>query len=213
MTYIDLEDTGDAVWSFLLYSGYLTLAKMEMNEDETYEIKIPNEEVRKFIEKIIEGWFTEGISTSGATMMFNALLTGQLESFEDQLQYHVENSFSYFDTTRTRPELMYHAFILGMLVFLQRDYYCESNAVVGKGRSDILICPKAGTFKDVAVILEFKKTRDQTKLEQVADEALAQIETKDYVKGAIKRGCMTIYCYGIGFYKGELMAKMEKIEL
>jgi hypothetical protein len=146
-------------------------------------------------------------------MMFGALLTGELESFEDQLQYHVENSFSYFYTTKTRPELMYHAFILGMLVFLQRDYYCESNAAVGKGRSDILICPTAGTFKNVAVILEFKKTRYQAKLEQVTEEALAQIKTKDYVKGAIKRGCKTIYCYGIGFYKGELMAKMEKLEV
>jgi hypothetical protein len=211
VTYLDLEDTGDAVWSFLLYSGYLTLAKMEMNQDKTYELTIPNEEVREFVERIIEGWFIEGLSTNDADMMFGALLTGEVESFQDQFSYHVENSFSYFDTTKTRPELMYHSFILGMLVFLQRDYYCESNAVVGKGRSDILICPKAGTFKDVAVILEFKKTSDRDKLEQVTDDALAQIKTKNYIDGAVKRGCKNIYCYGIGFFKEELMVKMEKV--
>jgi hypothetical protein len=122
----------------------------------------------------------------------------------------IRRSFSYFDITKTMPELVYHSYILGMLVFLKNNYYCESNPIVGEGRCDILICPKAGTYKDIAVILEFKQTDNKDKLEKVTDEALLQIREQNYIEGAKKRGIKTIYCYGIGFYKAELMVKMEK---
>ncbi len=78
------------------------------------------------------------------------------------------------------------------------------NVIVGEGRCDILICPKAGMFKDVGVILEFKQTDDQAKLEKITDAALLQIKKQNYIEGAKKRGVKTVYCYGIGFYKAEL---------
>lgn len=210
VTYMDLETTDDSVWSFLLYSGYLTLKKLEINNDNTYDLCIPNEEVRGLMQNIVEKWFTEGIPTRDIQVFFDALFVGKVEAFKKHLTNMIRRSFSYFDITKTMPELVYHSYILGMLVFLKNNYYCESNPIVGEGRCDILICPKAGTYKDIAVILEFKQTDNKDKLEKVTDEALLQIRQQNYIEGAKKRGIKTIYCYGIGFYKAELMVKMEK---
>jgi hypothetical protein len=66
---------------------------------------------------IIENWFTEDLSLDDVDMFFGAMLTGELMSFKEQLRYKVENSFSYFDTTRTRPEQMCHSFILECLFY------------------------------------------------------------------------------------------------
>lgn len=76
-----------------------------------------------------------------------------------------------------------------------------------------MICPKSGVFKETGVILEFKKTDNESMLEQITEEALFQIREKNYIDGAKKRGVKTIFCYGIGFYRAELMVKMEKVEL
>ncbi len=213
VTYLDLADSGDAVWSFLLYSGYLTLNKYEMNKDRTYELCIPNEEVRGLMQNIIENWFSEGLSVDDINMFLEAMLTGKADSLKNQLSIMMKRSFSYFDITRTMPEAVYQSYILGMLMYLDRDYYCESNPVMGEGRCDILICPKAGVFKETGVILEFKKTDDEMKLDQITESALLQIKERNYIEGARKRGIKTIYCYGIGFYKAELMLKMEKVDL
>ena len=147
------------------------------------------------MKSIIDLWLTE---QSGGTeeidSMLNSMLTGDKELFNDKLSKFVYSSFSYFDTTETEPEMVYHAFILGLLVHLQKDYYFNSNGESGNGRADILIMPLAGNQKTSAVILEFKKTRDKEKLDE-----------------ARKRGATTIYIYGIGFYKKELQVIMEKL--
>ncbi len=130
-TYLDLQKSGDAVWSFLLYSGYLSLREPFSDENGDYALSIPNKEVRIMVRDIVMSWFTEWGGRNGAELFFKSLLLGDEEAVYNQLSYIIRDAFSYFDTTLKMPELMYHAFILGMLQFLGRDYYCESNANMG----------------------------------------------------------------------------------
>jgi len=143
--------------------------------------------------------------------MLNAMLTGAEELFEDKLSKFVYNAFSYFDTTNTEPELVYHAFILGLLVHLQNDYYFSSNQLAGYGRADILIMPLSGSLKTNAVILEFKKTKYRDKLAAASKIAINQIKEKQYIFEAKKRGATDIYIYGVGFYRQDISIVMEKI--
>jgi len=207
VTFNDLIKESDALWSFLLYAGYLTATNIR---EDFATFNIPNYEVKRELKTVIDLWLTEqsgGISA--VTMMLNAMLTGNQELFTDKLSKFVHSSFSYFDTTGTEPELVYHAFILGLLVHLQKDYYFNSNGESGNGRADIMIMPLVGNYKTSAVILEFKKTRDIKKLDEVAQTAINQIKEKRYIDEARKRGSKNIYIYGIGFYKKEIKVLME----
>jgi len=209
VTFNDLVKESDALWSFLLYAGYLTATNIG---EDFATFNIPNYEVKRELKTIIDLWLTEqsgGISA--VTLMINAMLTGDVELFTDKLSKFVYSSFSYFDTTNTEPELVYHAFILGLLVHLQKDYYFNSNGESGNGRADILIMPLVGNHKTSAVILEFKKTRDKEKLEESAEIAINQIKEKKYIDEARKRGATDIYIYGIGFYKKEIKVIMEQL--
>lgn len=161
---------------------------------------------------VIDLWLTEqsgGIEQ--VNLMVNAMLTGDVELFTDKLADFVYSSISYFDTTNTKPEMVYHAFILGLLVRLQKDYYFNSNGESGNGRADILIMPLVGNHNSSAVISEFKKTRDKEQLDESAKIAINQIKNKKYIDEAIKRGANKIYIYGIGFYKKNISKLMSLI--
>ncbi len=212
-TYMDLSKSGDAVWSFLLYSGYLSLAEPHCDENNEYALKIPNKEVRFMMKDIVKAWFVEWSGSGVVKAFFATMLEGDAEMLGDLFKNLIENAFSYFDTSRSAPERMYHAFILGMMQFLRQDYYYESNANMGRGRSDLFICPKSGTYERIGAILEFKKTDREENLEGVTDKALEQIFKRGYVEGAHRRGLETVHCYGIGFYRNEFIIKLRTVNV
>ncbi len=209
VTYENLNIQADVLWSFLLYAGYLTAKDPE---EDSATFFVPNYEVKKALLSTMERWITD---TTGGTeevnIMIHAMLVGKEKLFYKKLSYFVRNAFSYFDVTKTEPERVYHAFVLGLLSHIQQGYYFNSNPVTGEGRADILIMPKAGELSKNAVVLEFKQTEDKEDLETAAKEGLAQIKEKQYIREAKKRGATKIYIYGIGFCGREVKIVMEKI--
>jgi hypothetical protein len=155
------------------------------------------------------------LDTTGGTeevnIMIWAMLTGNEKLFYQKLSDFVFNSFSYFDMATKKPEMVYHAFVLGLLAHIQNNYYFNSNPVTGRGRADILIMPKAGELSKNAVVLEFKQTEDKEDLESAAMEGIKQIKGKKYISEAQKRGATEIYIYGIGFCGREIKVIMEKV--
>ena len=209
VTYENLKVQSDVLWSFLLYAGYLTT---KVSNEESATFFVPNYEVRKALIHTMNRWI---LDTTGGTeevnIMINAMLTGDEYLFSEKLSDFIFNSFSYFDTANRNPEIVYHAFILGLLAHVQSNYYFNSNPIAGRGRADVLIMPKVGNLSTNAVILEFKKTDKIDTLENVAKSALLQIKEKDYISEAQKRGATDIYIYGIGFCGREVKLEMEKI--
>lgn len=195
----EIEDNNENIWSFLLFSGYLKTVKSEViNARRICDLKIPNEEVKYLYEDIILNWFKESIGHINLSNMIDYLLKGDTITFGKMFIDTVESSLSYFDVSG-ESEKFYHAFVLGMLVELKDDYQVKSNRESGYGRYDVMIIPKDKKLK--GVIIEFKKVDkfENETLEMALDNALNQIEEKNYERELVDRGVNDIVKLAIAF--------------
>ena len=143
-------------------------------------------------------------------MMLKALVSGDIESFEEIFKDYARNSFSYFDVSGDESEKVYHAFVLGMLISLSNDYEVMSNRESGYGRYDVCIIPR-DTSK-IGIIIEFKRVMSSSEktMEIVAGEALKQIEDKNYAASLEYRGIKNILKLAIVFKGKEVFVKSVK---
>ena len=182
------------VWELLLFSGYLTVK--EKLDDDIYSLKLPNMEVKKLFKKeFINVHF--GISLFRKTM--EALKNLNFNDFEKYFQEIMLKSTSNWDTSK---EAFYHGLSLGMLSYLDNDYYVTSNFEAGFGRYDVLLEPK--NRNDRAFILEFKVAEAKNKLEKLSKEAIKQIEEKKYDINLKSKEIKEITSVGIAFYGKKL---------
>ena len=182
------------VWELLLFSGYLTVK--EKLDDDIYSLKLPNMEVKKLFKKeFINVHF--GISLFRKTM--EALKNLNFNDFEKYFQEIVLKSTSNWDTSK---EAFYHGLSLGMLSYLDNDYYVTSNFEAGFGRYDVVLEPK--NRNDRAFILEFKVAEAENKLEKLSKEAIKQIEEKKYDINLKSKEIKEITSVGIAFYGKKL---------
>ena len=182
------------VWELLLFSGYLTV-KEKIDED-IYSLKLPNMEVKKLFKKeFINVHF--GIGLFRKTM--EALKSLKFNDFEKYFQEIMLKSTSNWDTSK---EAFYHGLSLGMLSYLDNDYYVTSNFEAGFGRYDVVLEPKNKNNR--AFILEFKVTDDGNKLEKLSEETIKQIEEKRYDINLKSRGIKEITFVGVAFYGKKL---------
>ena len=206
----DIEKSSEHLWSFLLFTGYLKSKVIPKNpEDEKiyYELRIPNREVRSLYRSIIERWYNDTISRENYTVMLKALLSGDIETFEEIFRDYVMESLSYFDVTKGESEKVYHAFVLGMLVSISDKYEVLSNRESGYGRYDVCIIPK--DISKQATIIEFKRVlpSNSKTLETAAAEALKQIEDQKYATTLESRGITNILKLAIVFKGKEVCIK------
>ncbi|MBN1066188.1 PD-(D/E)XK nuclease domain-containing protein, partial [Clostridium botulinum] len=197
------------LWGFLTLSGYLKSVNKELIRGKfNCELKIPNEEVSIFYENLIEKWFKESLTSKKYSIMLNALITGDVETFAGFFKNFVLNNISYFDVSGEEPEKVYHAFVLGMIVSLSDKYEVKSNKESGYGRYDVMLIPK-DTSK-LGIIMEFKKIDDfmSKSIEKGIEEALNQIEENKYEAELKERNVSNILKLAIVF-KGK---KIEVVE-
>jgi hypothetical protein len=121
-----------------------------------YKISIPNEELRLIYIDTINKWFNESIGSKDLDNMLKALISGDIELFEDILNVFVINYLSFYQTLKDHIEKVYHAFVLGMLITLKDSCYIESKRESGYGRVDILMTPKEKSKP--GIVIEMKKT-------------------------------------------------------
>ena len=182
------------VWELLLFSGYLTVK--EKLDDDIYSLKLPNMEVKKLFKKeFINVHF--GISLFRKTM--EALKNLNFNDFEKYFQEIMLKSTSNWDTSK---EAFYHGLSLGMLSYLDNDYYVTSNFEAGFGRYDVVLEPKNRNNR--AFILEFKVAEAENKLEKLSKEAIKQIEEKKYDINLKSKEIKEITSVGIAFYGKKL---------
>lgn len=174
-------DNSENLWSFLCLSGYLKPVKTELIEGELYcTLKIPNKEVLIFYKNLIEKWFKETLRNDKYMLMLSMLTEGEIEIFAGLFSQFVMTNLSYFDVSGSEPEMVYHAFVLGMLVSLSEHYEVKSNKESVYGRYDVMIIPKDKSKR--GIIIEFKKIDDflSTTIDEGIIAALKQIEDKNY---------------------------------
>ena len=198
----DLGRSEDALWSLLVFSGYL---KAEEAPDDAlgravHRLSIPNREVREVYSSTFAAWMRDRVEGHGGRLsdLTEALLTGDAEVFEEQLQAFVTDVLSFHDPGKLHPERVYHGFLVGLLAVLEPGHQVRSNRESGKGRSDVLIRPlRPG---GPGVVLELKVARPGKKtLDQALAEGLAQLQSKDYAAELRAAGAAPVHAFAVAF--------------
>lgn len=210
IVYEQLDTDESAIWSLFLASGYLKILHHEEYMSEfgewmqDYELALTNFEVKVMFRSLIRSWFAA--VKSDYHLFTQALLEGDVEAMNTYMNRVSESVFSSFDTgrktsERSEPERFYHGFVLGLLVDLNERYILTSNRESGYGRYDVQLEPRKET--DDAILLEFKVRNAKTEesLEKTVENALAQMERRDYAAGLRQKGIpeARIRKYGFAF--------------
>lgn len=194
----NLERSPSAIWSLLLYSGYITL-DAAASYGTPCRLSIPNIEVRELYKTMILDWFKSSIHEHKYQMLLSSLIKGDVETFSQLFKEFMLSSVSVFDVPAEESEKIYHAFVLGMLIGLKDQYEVKSNRESGLGRYDVMLIPK--NKDQLGIIMEFKKVGrfEKIKLEEAVVSALKQIEEKHYAQELLDRGVNRILYLGFAF--------------
>jgi len=176
MTYDEIHKNADNLWNFLFFTGYLKKVGTERQNvygELTMDLSIPNTELMYVYKTKIKEWFDKKIAGKNLDALHNAVLSGDVETFQNELSAVLSESISYMDSV----ESLYHGVMIGVLMRIN-GYRLKSNRESGKGRSDLVLYsenPKNGT----AIIFEFKATKEFAQLQSLCENAMKQIEDKN----------------------------------
>ncbi|MFI3214070.1 MAG: AAA family ATPase [Eubacteriales bacterium] len=200
ITYADIYASMDNLWNFLYFTGYLKKVSEETKDDTAYAVlQISNKEVMDIYKNHILGWVTKQIEQADFTKLYEATLTGDTATMEEEIGRILWETVSYYDTANSKAgESFYHGLLVGIYAGL-KDYQMLSNRESGNGRPDFVI--KGPVYKRKAYIFEFKIAEKPQKLAEAAIEALEQIEEREYKEGLLAEGYEDITVYGVGFFK------------
>ena len=201
ITYANMNINSDYIWSFLLHTGYLKPSRIYKNGIQTYfTAVIPNLEIVSVYENTFRQWFDESIRVADKSILLNAVLEGDAELFQLEVNRWLLRSISYHDGY----ENFYHGFLVGLLEYSD-EYLVESNRESGMGRNDIIV--KNVLMHDLAVVIEIKTVKDGETLIGQCDAALEQIEENQYEVNLGYEGYKNIVKFGIAFKGKQCMVK------
>ena len=174
VTYGTIDVNQDYIWSFLLFTGYLKIISCETIGDETYyDMVIPNVEIKSIYKNTIRSWFIDHLNRDSRTDILESVIHADAEKLEDLLCTWLTNTISCFD----EQENYYHGFVTG-LVSGFNGYMVVSNRESGNGRFDLVVKQRSRWHH--AAILEFKVVEKYNQMTKACEDALRQIEEKDY---------------------------------
>ena len=198
LTYAEVYQSIDNIWSLLFTTGYLT--QRGKAEGRRMKLAIPNLAIRDIFETQIMEFFKENVREDGEMLnrFCDALQKEDAEHVEEIFTEYLRKTISIRDTAgkKEMKENFYHGVLLGILGVKTR-WGISSNREMGEGYADILAEPDTG---DMGIIIEVKYAHDGN-LDRACKEALKQIEYTKYEDDLEDDGVENILKYGIGCYK------------
>ncbi len=195
LTYNELYDSVDNIWSVLFMTGYLT--HRGMTGDKRYDLVIPNREIRNIITEHIITLFKEQVENDGDMMneFCNALKNGEPDKVQRLFTEYMKKTVSVRDTFVRKPikENFYHGMLLGILGY-KGGWSVRSNRESGEGFSDIMIQIDGC---DTGIIIEVKYTDKAENMETECRKALKQIVDKKYIDAFHFMDIHKVLKYGI----------------
>lgn len=215
LTYDEIENSIDNIWSVLFTTGYLTKVgevKLADSESYAYKLIIPNKEVREVFVLQIQEWFKAVVANDNDTMklLSKAILDKDETILARQLNIVMGRMISILDTKAPddMKENFYHGLLLGLLRGSNPEWLIRSNRESGDGFSDILIKPEN---PDLGIVIEVKYAKEIKKLDAACDAAMAQIKEKRYDETLRDEGRCDILAYGIAFCRKRCRVAGERL--
>lgn len=198
LTYQEIDDSIENLWSVLFTTGYLT--QREKLGGNRYRLAIPNLKIRALFISQIREWFREASGKDAPKLdaFCEAFPAGDAQTIEKLFNEYLWDTISIRDTAsaKGRKENFYHGILLGLLRH-KENWLVQSNAESGEGYSDILVeVPESRT----GIVIEMKYA-EGGKLEEGCMEALSQIEDKKYETRLVEDGMQVILKYGIACFR------------
>ena len=214
LTYDEIDNTIDNLWSVLFTTGYLTKigeVKVPDSERYAYKLVIPNKEVREVFILQIQEWFKVVVAKDDDTMklLSRAILDKDEKQIARQLNIVMSRMIIILDTKApdAMKENFYHGLLLGLLRGSNPDWLIKSNRESGDGFSDILIMPED---PDAGIVIEVKYAKEMKELDVACEAAITQIKDKRYDETLRDEGRCDILAYGIAFCRKRCRVVGEK---
>ena len=216
------EHNSDDFWSLLLHTGYLTLDWEKSDDEELSKdhstnknvfARIPNLEILECFSSNIKERFSSDFKERNLhNKLVDAFSCGNQKEIYDIFFDMLQKYVSIRDTATKAPlENYYHGFLNGIFTSCEKlvsEYH--SNYESGNGYPDITFKAERNTK---AVIIEIKATSNEEDMDELATNALSQIEEKNYAQPFIKQSKITeIYAYGLVFCKKDCLVFCKKLK-
>ena len=209
LTYDEIDQSIDNLWSVLFTTGYLT--QTGRAERGIYKLMIPNKEVREVFIDQIQQWFDQTIVNDEDRMssFYQSFAQGKAKDVQDQLTSILAETISILDTKARNEEKenFYHGMMLGLLRN-RRNWIVRSNVESGEGFVDILIKPED---PDEGILIELKYSKTFDGLEKACERAMEQIKDRRYDEALREEGRIHILAYGIAFCKKRCKVVVQKM--
>ncbi|MDD7776570.1 MAG: AAA family ATPase [Solobacterium sp.] len=209
LTYDEIDNSIDNLWSVLFTTGYLT--QVGVNDNGYYKLKIPNEEIRTVYKKQIREWFNTTIQEDSNSLnkLWDDFKDSNCEGIENYLNKTLDNTISIFDTKthNGKKEYAYHMFLTGILS-TNRNWIVKSNLESGDGLADLII--ETDNYNN-GIVIEIKHSLTYDDMNNSCLEALNQIKDKRYDTYLRNEGRNDILIYGIAFCKKRCKVVVEKL--
>ncbi len=209
LTYDEIDNSIDNIWSVLFTTGYLT--HCGINEDGSYKLVIPNKEVKQIYENQIKEWFVSDVHSNTIKLqeLYYSFETADTQKIETNLNIVLNRSMSVFDAegNNTEKENAYHNFLSGILTG-NDEWSTQSNIESGEGRADIIIEKEDLTL---GIVIEIKYVKEKADMDISCQKALNQIKEKRYTQYLLNKEIPNILIYGITFCKKRCKVVVEKL--
>ncbi len=205
ITYDEIYSTMDNIWNFMFFTGYFRKVeeRIDNNDIRWITMCLPNREVRYIFREKVMTWFQEKMQEKDLTNLYTAFVNKKCETLEKELSEIMFETISSMDEN----ESYYHGLVAGLLSPM-KGYRTKSNREAGKGRSDLFIKPVSR--RKQAFVVEFKVAKRPRELEKKAEEALKQIQDRQYAAELLDDGYEYVGRYGIAFCGKDCLVKFQE---
>lgn len=207
LTYKEMYESIENIWSVLFATGYLTQSGQV--DARKFKLRIPNLEIRDIFKTQIMEYFKESVAKDGDMLgrFCKALKNGEEKKVEDIFESYLKKTISIRDTfvRKEMKENFYHGILLGILG-IKEEWGVFSNQETGEGYSDILIETENS---ETAILIEVKYAGDGN-LDVACERALKQVEERKYDEELRENGVDKILKYGIACYMKRCKVKLAE---
>lgn len=214
LTYDEIDNSIDNIWSVLFTTGYLTNAgeiELPGGDGYGYRLVIPNKEVRQVFVSQIQEWFRQTVTYDNGSVqdLCEAFMAGDADKIQSNLNMILIKTISVLDTKARddQKENFYHGLLLGLLRS-KPDWRIKSNRESGDGFSNISIEP---TIPEKGIVVEVKYSNTISGLDDACDRAMKQIRDRRYDEALREDGREDIIAYGIAFCRKRCKVVCEKM--